>query len=85
MNSVYYKRDKDRKGGYGSWTNIEMAFRNNGNKLLFMKGPKETINNDREKWLEENPPKLTDSSDYQNSRYGRTISQALLDKLRRGK
>lgn len=49
-----------------------------------MKGPKETINNDREKILEENPPKLTDSSEYVNSRYGRTISKSLLDKLSRG-
>ena len=62
-----------------------MAFRNNGSKLLFMKGPKETLNNDREKVLEQNPPKLTDSSEYQNSRYGRTISKSLLEKLSRGK
>ena len=50
-----------------------------------MKGPHETINNDYEKKIEVNPPKLTDSSDYQNSRYGRIISKSLLDKLNRGK
>jgi len=70
-----------RKGRQGQWGNIDMAFRENANKFLFVKGPRETINNDYNAEVALNPKKLTDSSEYKNSLYGRNISEALLKKL----
>ena len=47
-------------------------------------GPRETINNDYNAEVALNPKKLTDSSEYKNSLYGRNISEALLKKLNGG-
>jgi len=32
------KRDVDRKGRHGNWGNVDMAFRNDAQKFLFIKG-----------------------------------------------